>query len=68
MKKVLTALLATGFLAGYAGAGYACAYHSAHLEKKLTTAQSEMPAEADDSAMSTHDPDAVRVDDERKAE
>ncbi|MCB1465078.1 MAG: hypothetical protein KDJ90_22280 [Nitratireductor sp.] len=68
MRKALTALLATGFIAGTAGAGLACTYHSAHLEKKLTTAQSEQVATEDESAMSTHDPETLKLEEKVETE
>ncbi|MCG6859507.1 MAG: hypothetical protein LJE67_15725 [Salaquimonas sp.] len=68
MKKVLVALAATGFIAGVAGSAIACPYHSAEVEKKLTLAQSEKPVVEDGSAMSTHDPDSLKLEDEVKTE
>ena len=68
MKKLLSALLATGFLAGYAGAGYACPYHSAEVEKKLTLAQSEQPVTEDETAISTHDPNKLQIEGETKVD
>ena len=56
MKKVLTAMIAGGFVVAFAGAGFACPYHSAEAEHNLKVAMSEQPAEAEQPAMSTHDP------------
>lgn len=68
MKKLLTALLAAGFVAGYASSGFACAFHSAEVEKQLTLAQSEQPVVEDEAAMSTHDPDAVKIEEKVETE
>lgn len=68
MRKSLTALLAAGFVAGFASAGFACPYHSAEVEKTLTTAQSEQPVVDEGSAMSTHDPDALNLEEKVETE
>ena len=68
MRKALTALLATGFIAGFAGASFACPYHSAEVEKKLTLAQSEQPVVDESSAMSTSDPELLKKLENKKVE
>ena len=68
MRKTLTALLATGFIAGFAGAGLACPYHSSELEKKLKLAQSEQTVFEEEAGMSTHDPELLKKLGDEKVE
>jgi hypothetical protein len=55
MKKVLTALLATGFVVSFAGSGLACTYHSASAEHNMSVAENDQPVIPDEQAVSTHE-------------
>jgi hypothetical protein len=66
MKKVLTVLMAAGFVGGSAAYSFACSYHSASAEHNLTVA--EVAPDKAEEAASTFDPDSLKIEKEKPAE
>jgi len=68
MRRLLTALVAGGFVAVSAGAGLACSFHSAEAEHNRVVAQSQAPVETtEEEAISTHDPAKVKLEEATEA-
>jgi hypothetical protein len=66
MKKVLTGLIATGFIGASAAFAFACDYHSASAEHNLTVAQAD--TDRTEAAASTFDPEKMKLEEEKQAE
>ena len=67
MRKLVTALIASGFVAASAGAGLACTFKSAEAKLDKVVAQSQAPAAVEEEAISTHDPAKVKLEQDAEA-
>ena len=66
MKKVLTLLVAAGFVGASAAYSVACSYHSASAEHNLVVA--DAATDKTEQAASTFDPDKLKLEQEKQAE